>query len=183
MRLSAVTMGRGCRCLPEGGASAYRHVGTGPWLRVPHHPPRRRACSTPLQACATCRRARSSSPSSCRWVGAGWFGVLIWRGRGRGGEERHCKPPTPHAQLHPILPTYLSAPPTRPAGQGHARPHAVGAFGATAAAHQGVWVWVLGEGGRTVVTLLRRSAEPAHSTEALKGTSRQGSGPQLGHAP
>ncbi len=27
-------------------------------------------------------------------------------------------------------------------------------------------------------TLLRRSAEPAHSTEALKGTSRQGSGPQ-----
>ncbi len=32
-------------------------------------------------------------------------------------------------------------------------------------------------------TLLRRSAEPAHSTEALKGSSRQGSGPQLGHAP
>ncbi len=31
--------------------------------------------------------------------------------------------------------------------------------------------------------LLRRSAEPAHSMEALKGTSRQGSGPQLGHAP
>ncbi len=32
-------------------------------------------------------------------------------------------------------------------------------------------------------TLLRLSAEPAHSTEALKGSSRQGSGPQLGHAP
>ncbi len=48
----------------------------------------------------------------------------------------------------------------------------------------GVQVRVRAPGvGRTVVTLLRRSAEPAHSTEALKGTSRQGSGPQLGHAP